>query len=243
MKYTPTVWNKIICPHDIWFLLRFYLDYLYTIFLIFRANVKDDQSPESFQLFLSAAKDVLSTVLELNEHRDMMREVRSDFTAVVSDAPSATSLSPAPLVNLASQFLPFGLPCADVLAAELRHRPCSFSLADDSTLGPRPRLVRSDVIRDLTVFVSCLSWVAGQKGASSDFCKETQGRLSKILDQIIDTPLGSTANAAAADAWDPMLQRRECPDVFATSLNHLFFDWDISTYPDLQLDLFSESLT
>lgn len=84
MKYSPAVWDGSMTSHDIWFLLRFYLDYLYSIFLIFRFNARQDQSPESIQLLLSAARDVLSTVLVFNEQRELMREVRSDFSAVVS---------------------------------------------------------------------------------------------------------------------------------------------------------------
>jgi hypothetical protein len=84
MKYSPSVWDGSMAPHDIWFLLRFHLDYLFSRFLVFRFNARQDQSPESIQLLLSAANDVLSIVLVFNEHRELMREVRSDFSAVVS---------------------------------------------------------------------------------------------------------------------------------------------------------------
>ena len=87
MKYSPSVWDGSMTSHDIWFLLRFYLDYLFSSFLIFRFNARQDQSPESVELLLSAAKDVLSIVLVFNEQRELMREVRSDFSAVVR-APS-----------------------------------------------------------------------------------------------------------------------------------------------------------
>lgn len=61
------------------------MDYIYSIFLIFRFNARQDQSPESLELLLSAAKDVLSTVLIFNEQRERLREVRSDFSAIVSN--------------------------------------------------------------------------------------------------------------------------------------------------------------
>ncbi|KAK4118003.1 hypothetical protein N657DRAFT_651744 [Parathielavia appendiculata] len=93
MKYTPALWDGSMTSHDIWFLLRFYLDYLYSRFLIFRFNARQDQSPESIELLLYAAKDVLSTVLVFNEQRELMREVRSDFSAVVKplSSPSPTT--------------------------------------------------------------------------------------------------------------------------------------------------------
>lgn len=84
VKYTPAIWDQAMDPHDLWFILRFYLDYLYSVFLIVRFKARQDQSQETLQLLASTARDVLSTVLALNEHRELMREVRSDFSAVVS---------------------------------------------------------------------------------------------------------------------------------------------------------------
>ena len=181
--------------HDIWFLLRFYLDYLYSSFLIFRFNARQDQSPESIELLLAAAKDVLSTVLVFNEQRELMREVRSDFSAVVRPHPPFFSISVSSLTP-PNQFLPYGLPCADTLAAELMYRPSSFALSNSSPAAPpggpsiRPRLVRAEAIRDLTIYVSCLGWMPGRNGNSSEFSRQVQARLTQILDQIIDSHPG-----------------------------------------------------
>ncbi|KAK1751375.1 hypothetical protein QBC47DRAFT_417294 [Echria macrotheca] len=213
VKYSPTVWTSSIRPHDIWFLIRFYLDYLYSMFLVFRFNARQDQSQESQQLLLSAAKDVLATVLVFNEHRELMREVRSDFSAV---------------------FLPYGLPCADVLAVELMYRPTSFSVGP----GDGSRLVRAEVIRDLNLYVSCLSWMPGRGGNSNEFSREVQARLTQILDQIIDGTGGSppVVTAELQDSTEVRL------DVVANLNHQLFFDWDTNMYLDSQLDLFSQSL-
>ncbi|KAK5654611.1 hypothetical protein OQA88_7241 [Cercophora sp. LCS_1] len=213
VKYSPAVWSQSIRPHDIWFLIRFYLDYLYSMFLIFRFNARQDQSHESLQLLLSTAKDVLSTVLVFNEHRELMREVRSDFSAV---------------------FLPYGLPCADVLAVELMYRPSSFSLGQ----GGGPRLVRAEVIRDLNIYVSCLSWMPGRGGNSKEFSTDVQARLTQILDQIIDGTGGSPP-VVTAELQDSAEVRI---DVVANLNHQLFFDWDTSMYLDSQLDLFSQTL-
>ncbi|KAL2021620.1 hypothetical protein VTK56DRAFT_6973 [Thermocarpiscus australiensis] len=259
MKYSPAVWNGSLRAHDIRFILRFYLDYLYSIFLILRFNARQGQSQESLELLLASAKDVLSTVLVFNEQRELMREVRSDFSAV---------------------FLPYGLPCADVLDVELMYRPSSFSLGSSPNANPgpvrgpgpgpgpggRPRPVRAQVIRDLTVYVSCLRWMPGRGGNSAEFSRDVQARLTQIMDQIIDAPLGGSAaggnnnnntgnnsngtnggGGALADddqvgGGSCLLRGRESLDPSATNLNHLFFDWDTSMYSNSQLDLFSQSL-
>ncbi|KAK4149577.1 hypothetical protein C8A00DRAFT_37830 [Chaetomidium leptoderma] len=241
MKYSSAVWNSSMSSHDIWFLIRFYLDYLYSSFLIFRYNSRHNQSPESMQLHLRAAKDVLSTLV-FNEQREVMREVRSDFSAV---------------------FLPYGLPCADTLAAELVYRPSSFSLGPGcgglggpSSTGSRPPLTRAEVVRDLTVYVSCLSWMPGRSGNSSGFSREVQAQLTQVLDQIIDSSLspppppggvtgGDDALAEKRDHHPGGIRGREAMDTGTTAVvntNHLFFDWDMSIYLDSQLDLFSQSL-
>ena len=247
MKYSPSVWDGSITSHDIWFLLRFHLDYLFSSFLIFRFNARQDQSPESIELLLSAARDVLSIVLVFNEQRELMREVRSDFSAVVSP-PSCPNINMSPPSHLpTSQFLPYGLPCADTLAAELLYRPSSFSRGQASGPGPsgRPRLVRAEVIRELTIYVSCLSWMPGRGGNSSEFSRQVQGRLSQILDQIIDPPLSlplPPGDGHLNDMRDPELRGRELMDPAVANANHLFFDWDTSMFLDSQLDLFSQSL-
>lgn len=82
MKYSPDIWGSELSTHDIWFLLGFYIDYLYSTFLIFRINAVN-QARESLALRLSAARDLLSTILVFNEQRERLREVRSDFTGVV----------------------------------------------------------------------------------------------------------------------------------------------------------------
>lgn len=187
------------------------------MFLIFRFNARQDQSHESLQLLLSTAKDVLSTVLVFNEHREMMREVRSDFSAV---------------------FLPYGLPCADVLAVELMYRPSSFSMGPSGGGG---RLMRAEVIRDLNVYVSCLGWMPGREGNSKEFSREVQGRLTQILDQIIDGT-GGGGSPEVVDAAELQNAAEVRIDVVANLNHQLFFDWDASMYLDSQLDLFSQSL-
>ena len=122
------------------------------------------------------------------------------------------------------------------------YRPSSFALnsAPNPITGCPPRLVRAEVIRDLTIYVSCLSWMPGRGGHSSEFSREMQTRLTQILAQIIDAPLGSSTSMA--EVGDPSVRGRESLDPSIVNTNHLFFDWDTSMYSDSQLDLFSQSL-
>ncbi|KAK0623679.1 hypothetical protein B0T14DRAFT_427237 [Immersiella caudata] len=222
VKYSSEIWQAGMCPHDIWFLVRFHLDYLYSIFLLRRFNARQNHSSESVSSLLSAAKNVLSIVLVFNEHRDIMREVRSDFSCI---------------------FLPYGLPCADVLAMELLHRPEAFSRSSIYNGGSSS--TRAELIRELTVFASCLSWMSGKNGSSSKFSRETQKRLTKVLDQIVDnapshstTITGSELQGFGAEPG----QGAVLPDTAAPNVGHLFFDWDTSVYWDSHLDFFSQSL-
>jgi hypothetical protein len=47
-------------------------------------------------------------------------------------------------------------------------------------------LPRAEVIRNLSIFVSCLSWVARPGQGNYRTCKAVEKKLSDILDQILD---------------------------------------------------------
>lgn len=47
-------------------------------------------------------------------------------------------------------------------------------------------LPRAEIIRNLSVFLSCLSWVPRPTYGNYQTCKEAEKKLSHILDQIID---------------------------------------------------------
>lgn len=126
------------------------------------------------------------------------------------------------------------------------YRPSSFTRGPSSGLSPtgRPLLIRAEVIRELTIYVSCLSWMPGRGGNSSEFSRQVQVRLTRILDQIIDPPLTSPPPPGnpVNDMADPGLRGGGVVDPAAAGANHLFFDWDTSMFLDAQLDLFGQSL-
>lgn len=47
-------------------------------------------------------------------------------------------------------------------------------------------LPRAELIRNLSVFVSFLSWVAGPGHGNHYTCKQAEQKLSRILDQLLD---------------------------------------------------------
>ncbi|KAE8370586.1 hypothetical protein BDV27DRAFT_151846 [Aspergillus caelatus] len=169
MKYSPDMWNEQMPCQDIIALLSIYLDYLHSIFLLHRFAAQGCQREKPKELLL-VAKTILSTVLVINEHRERSREVRSDFSSI---------------------FLPYGLPSAELLATELLQ-------SSNSVLSPTyPGLPRAEIIRELTVYISCLSWVARPGSGNLGFCKKVKAKLTRILDQILDPSYvapGSTGN-------------------------------------------------
>ncbi|KAE8138668.1 hypothetical protein BDV38DRAFT_281967 [Aspergillus pseudotamarii] len=175
MKYSPDMWNEQMPCQDIIALLSIYLDYLHSIFLLHRFAAQGCQSEKPKELLI-VAKTILSTVLVINEHRERSREVRSDFSSI---------------------FLPYGLPSAELLATELLQ-------SSKSVLSPTyPNLPRAEIIRELTLYISCLSWVARPGSGNLGFCKKVKAKLTRILDQILDpsyvTP-GSSVNDAGTSS-------------------------------------------
>ncbi|KAE8326045.1 hypothetical protein BDV39DRAFT_177806 [Aspergillus sergii] len=169
MKYSPDMWNEEMPCQDIIALLSLYLDYLHSIFLLHRFAAQGCQSQKPKELLL-VAKTILSTVLVINEHRERSREVRSDFSSI---------------------FLPYGLPSAELLAMEL------LKSSNPLLSGTYPGLPRAEIIRELTLYISCLSWVARPGSGNLGFCKKVKARLTSILDKILDpsyVALGSSSN-------------------------------------------------
>ena len=78
-----------------------------------------------------------------------------------------------------AQLLYYGLPSASVLILELLHQ--NQGLGSYSTALPR-----AEIIRNLSVFISCLSWVARPGHGNYHTCKEAERKLSQILDQVLD---------------------------------------------------------
>lgn len=135
-----------------------YLDYLHSHFLLHRAVVQHTEL--GHKPLFDTARLLLSTVLRICSDRKVTKD-RSNNTSWI--------------------ILYYGLPSACVLAFEI--------LRQNQTPGPHPLVLpRSEIIRNLSVFVSCLGWVASPSPnhGNNAICKEVEKKLSRILDEILD---------------------------------------------------------
>ncbi|KAF7596683.1 hypothetical protein BBP40_000606 [Aspergillus hancockii] len=211
MKYSPDMWNGRLSCQDILSLLSNYLDYLHSMFLLHRLTAQSLPEEKPQELLL-VAKEILSTVVVINEERERLREVRSDFSSI---------------------FLPYGLPSAELLAMELLHPSNSPSAPS------HPRLPRAEIIRELTLYISCLSWVARPGSGNFGFCKRVKAKLTRILDQIIDpsyaTPSSNDNRGATASNVSGSYPESLDSD---STMNNLLL-WDDGSHWDPGFDLFS----
>ncbi|KAJ5507800.1 hypothetical protein N7527_009943 [Penicillium freii] len=143
--------------HDGWLAIAyFYLDYLYTCFLLYRAVVKHTNTGQVY--LCDVSRRVLAIVIQTNSFRTPMVDLDRHFSWIV---------------------LTYGVPSASVLLLEL--------LRQSHEPGPHAvPLPRAELIRNLSVFISFLSWVAGPGHGNYHTCKEAEKKLSRILDQLLD---------------------------------------------------------
>ncbi|GKZ26142.1 hypothetical protein AbraIFM66951_009567 [Aspergillus brasiliensis] len=137
-------------------LLHIYLDYLYTIFLLQRTVVK--RTNTGHEALFDTSRQILSNIIKGN-----------------ADSDPAFDLSR----HRAWVLLYYGLPSASVLILELLH--LNQGIGTYTTALPR-----AEIIRNLSVFISCLSWVARPGHGNYHTCKEAEKKLSHILDQVLD---------------------------------------------------------
>ncbi|KXJ91755.1 hypothetical protein Micbo1qcDRAFT_174786 [Microdochium bolleyi] len=101
------------------------------------------------------------------------------------------------------QTLYYGIPCAMVLAQELR-------VSKRTQDKPSAALPTAETIRNLCAFLSTLSWVASPSHGDFQVCTDAQRRLSQLVDEVlsrIDTPLSSADPPLASDElFDPAFE-------------------------------------
>ncbi|OQE47289.1 hypothetical protein PENCOP_c001G08116 [Penicillium coprophilum] len=143
--------------HDAWLtIVYFYLDYLMTCFLLYRAVVKHTNTGQAD--LCDVSRRVLAIVIQINSFRTPMVDLDRHFSWIV---------------------LTYGVPSASVLLLEL--------LRQSHEPGPHAvPLPRAELIRNLSVFISFLSWVAGPGHGNYHTCKQAEKKLSRILDQLLD---------------------------------------------------------
>ncbi|CAL5870326.1 uncharacterized protein PFLUO_LOCUS4562 [Penicillium psychrofluorescens] len=133
-----------------------YLDYLYTFFLLQRSLIKHTNTGQ--EALLDISRQLLSMVIQISSVRNPLVDMDRHFSWIV---------------------LSYGLPSASVLLIEL--------LRQSHEPGPHATpLPRAELIRNLSVFVSFLSWVSRPGHGNYHTCKEAEKKLSYILDQLLD---------------------------------------------------------
>ncbi|KAJ5643826.1 uncharacterized protein N7484_006333 [Penicillium longicatenatum] len=133
-----------------------YLSYLYTCFLLQRALIKHTNTGHA--ALCDVSRRVLAIVISITSQRNPMVDLDRHYSWIA---------------------LTYGLPSASVLLVELLHQ--------SHEPGPHPvPLPRAELIRNISVFVSLLSWVSRPGHGNYHTCKEAEKKLSRILDQLLD---------------------------------------------------------
>ncbi|CEJ56271.1 hypothetical protein PMG11_02484 [Penicillium brasilianum] len=172
--------------HHGWLTLVYlYLNYLYTCFLLQRALIKHTNTGQESLCELS--RQVLSIVNSITTRRNPMVDLDRHYSWIA---------------------LTYGVPSSGVLLLELLHQSCK----------PGPHnvvLPRAELVRNLSVFISMLSWIARPGHGNYRTCKEAEKNLSRILDRVLDpqpvhpemmhdvtSELSSFLNWSNYNSWD-----------------------------------------
>ena len=161
-------WNSQSSSFRLLFLGMIRLGHLEHRFLLQRtlSKIAGPGLPDSHTNLLSVCDELFHFILQMVEHKDHFRDFQTDFVQILAV---------------------HGVPAAAILAVELLQQERNVSTAPSSITYP---LHRSDLIQNLSVFVSCLGTVQTDcYGAQS--CE--RGR--KFLKTILDMILGSGAAA------------------------------------------------
>ncbi|KAF2108947.1 hypothetical protein BDV96DRAFT_586262 [Lophiotrema nucula] len=133
-----------------------YLEALHMEFSIQRMMRRQNQL--ALPTLLEVSMKVLSTVLIFNKQRKLHYNIQRHFPTII---------------------LFYCLPSAGVLALELRR--CTLENV------PLPNTVsRADVIRNLSVLISCLDWVVLPGDGNHRLCSELNKMLAMVLDEVLN---------------------------------------------------------
>jgi hypothetical protein len=93
----------------------------------------------------------------------------------------------------------YGLPPSALLAIELLRQ-------QQATSGqPQVRLPRAEIIRNISVFISSLEWVAKPDDGNYDLCQGARSMLDGILNAILDSHPASSEQTPQPAPADPVM--------------------------------------
>ncbi|KAF1980999.1 hypothetical protein K402DRAFT_398930 [Aulographum hederae CBS 113979] len=161
VRYSESYWDSGIAAHKIYMLLQLHLEHLYSKVLLYRLIVKYGGGAGGTDLLNATCRDIVSGVLVLYRERDRLLSHARDFPWVI---------------------LYYGLPCAAILAIELRRQQ-----RGQSNSAPLPR---AHSIRDLTLFTSNLESISRSGDGNSPLCAHAYRALGQILDELLEERTG-----------------------------------------------------
>jgi hypothetical protein len=133
-----------------------YLDHLHAVFQVQRLLHRYNQDAQP--ALLEIAMKLLSTALIFNKNRNHEYNVQRHFGTLI---------------------MMYCLPSAGVLALELRR--CTLANV------PLPDTVkRADIIRNLSVLISCVEWAIVPDDGNHRLCSELNKVISLVLDEVLN---------------------------------------------------------
>ncbi|KAK5988391.1 hypothetical protein PT974_12545 [Cladobotryum mycophilum] len=136
--------------------LTVYLEYLHSCFLLQRSVVK--RTNTGYDALFQASKQLLLVIIEMGAGKNPLVDLNKHYSWVV---------------------LYYGLPSASVLTLDLFRQTRHTAL---DTI----KLRHSEIIRNLRLFVSNLSWAAHPTNKNYGICKDAEKKLSHFLNEILD---------------------------------------------------------
>lgn len=175
-SYHDNVWSSGLDSHLCFTLLYYHLHSTYSEFLLLRMLAR--LGGGSWDAVVESALSLLAGVLNISKYRDRIGAMSRDFAWV-------------------SIF--YGLPPSALLAIELLRQQQA------SPGEPQLRLPRAEIIRNISVFISSLEWVAKPDDGNYDLCQGARQLLESILNAILDSHPASSEQTPQPAPADPVM--------------------------------------
>jgi chromatin structure-remodeling complex subunit RSC3/30 len=155
LKYYPEIWAGKRSAEDCVTTVIIYLDVVYNEFLLQRTLVRRVRAQS--EALVRISRLLLTTVLAVVNNRSQCGTVGCDAAWMV---------------------VLYGLPASGVLALELLQQTQNRA----QTTKDFPR---SEVIQNLSVFVSCLGWIHMEGDGNYHLCIQARNMIQRILDRVL----------------------------------------------------------
>lgn len=155
LKYYPEIWTGKRSAEDCVTTVIVYLDVVYNEFLLQRTLVRRVRAPS--EALVRISRLLLTTVLAVVNNRSQCGTAGCDAAWIV---------------------VLYGLPASGVLALELLQQT-------QNRTQMTKEFPRSEVIQNLSVFVSCLGWIHNEGDGNYHLCIQARNMIQRILDRVL----------------------------------------------------------